>query len=66
MRVVRLLIKFRLWLGPLRNFVFGLALLTGIQQLYTAGIALLEAYLLAMANNQRNREERLSQEQNGR
>ena len=31
-----------------------------VQQLYTAGIALLEAYLLPMANNQRTRKERLS------
>ena len=36
-----------------------------VQQLYTAGIPLLEAYLLQMANN-RTRKERLSQEQNGR
>ena len=39
-----------------------------IQQLYTAGIPLLEAYLLPMANNQTHKE-RLSQvcqEQNGR
>ena len=36
-----------------------------VQQLYTAGIPLLEAYLLPMANN-RTRKERLSQEQNGR
>ena len=35
------------------------------QQLYTVGIALLEAYLLPMANNQQTRKERLSQEQNG-
>ena len=35
-----------------------------VQQLYTAGIPLLEAYLLPMAN--RTRKERLSQEQNGR
>ena len=34
-----------------------------VQQLYTAGIPLLEAYLLPMANN-RTRKERLSQEQN--
>ena len=33
-----------------------------VQQLYTAGIALLEAYLLPMANNQRTRKERLSKE----
>ena len=36
-----------------------------VQQFYTAGIPLLEAYLLPMANN-RTRNERLSQEQNGR
>ena len=36
-----------------------------VQQLYTAGIPLLEAYLRPMANN-RTRKERLSQEQNGR
>ena len=36
-----------------------------VQQLYTAGIPLLEAYLLPIANN-RTRKERLSQEQNGR
>ena len=35
-----------------------------VQQLYTAGIPLLEAYLLPMANNC-TRKERLSQEQNG-
>ena len=35
------------------------------QQLYTAGIPLLEAYLLPMANN-RTHNERLSQKQNGR
>ena len=37
-----------------------------VQQLYTVGTALLEAYLLLMANNQQTRKERLSQEQNGR
>ena len=31
-----------------------------VQQLYTAGIPLLEAYLLPMANNQTRRNERLS------
>ena len=36
-----------------------------VQQFYTAGIPLLEAYLLPMANN-RTHKERLSQEQNGR
>ena len=36
-----------------------------VQHLYTAGIPLLEVYLLPMANN-RTRKERLSQEQNGR
>ena len=38
-----------------------------VQQFYTAGTPLLEAYLLPMANN-RTRNERLSQEleQNGR
>ena len=35
------------------------------QQLFTAGIPLLEAYLLLMANNP-TRKERRSQEQNGR
>ena len=39
--------------------------LTGTAALPTAGIPLLEVYLLPMANN-RTRKERLSQEQNGR
>ena len=36
-----------------------------VQHIYTAGIPLLEVYLLPMANNQ-TRKERFSQEQNGR
>ena len=57
--------RMRIWIERHDHRVHMFSVLQVQQQLYTAGIPLLGAYLLPMANN-RTHKERLSQEQNGR